>query len=38
MDSSKQSRQLAVVERLGAFAWEWLGVRDGIRYWLVTAA
>jgi hypothetical protein len=28
MDSSKQNRQLAVVERLGAFAWKWLGGRD----------
>jgi hypothetical protein len=28
MDSSKQNRQLAVVERLGAFAWNWLGGRD----------
>jgi hypothetical protein len=28
MDLSKQNRQLAVVERLGTFAWKWLGGRD----------
>ena len=38
MDSSKQNRQLAVVERLGAFAWKWLGVRDDFRNWLIRAA
>jgi hypothetical protein len=37
MDSSKQNRQLAVVERLGGFAWKWLGVRDDFRNWLLTA-
>ena len=28
MDASKTNRQLAVVERLGAFACDWLGGRD----------
>jgi hypothetical protein len=38
MESSKQNRQLAVVERLGVFAWKWLGVRDDLRNYLITAA
>jgi len=35
---SKWNWQLIAVKELGVARWIWLGVRDGIRNWLVTAA
>ena len=35
---SKWNWQLIAVKELGVATWIWLGVRDGIRNWLLTAA
>jgi len=38
MGLSKKSPQLAGVQRFGALAWRWLGVRDDFRNWVIRAA
>jgi hypothetical protein len=38
MGDSKWNWQLIAVKELGVATWNWLGVRDGIRNYRITAA